>query len=76
VVRDNWNSTPWMEVGNFQKHCRDLGQSSMSRNPIEKIDSFKAMKVLTDIDQLRTIEGEMLLSLEDYGYKIVVKEVG
>ena len=45
---------------------------------IDNFDSFEfeSMKVLIDTDILRTINGEIVMSIEDSGYRIVIKEVG
>lgn len=42
--------------------------------PIEETFSFESMRILIDTDRLHSIEDELILSIEDVGYKIMIKE--
>lgn len=43
--------------------------------PIEETFSFESMRILIDTDILHSIEDGLILSIEDVGYKIMIKEV-
>ncbi|KAJ8423433.1 hypothetical protein Cgig2_010127 [Carnegiea gigantea] len=61
---------------NFKKIANIWGKLISLGKSIARTDSFESMKVLIVTDIFRTIEGEILLSLEDAGYRIMIKELG
>ena len=44
--------------------------------PIARTDSFDSMKIIVETDRMHSIKGDIILTIEDLGFRIVVKEVG
>jgi len=43
---------------------------------IERTDSFASIRVLIDTNGFDTIDADLILYIEDSGYKLKIKEVG
>ena len=61
---------------NFHGIAKIWGSLVSLGKSIARTDSFNSMKVLIDTGILTSIEGDVILHLEDQGYRIKVKEVG
>jgi len=70
VPPHGWNCENFQKIANVWGRLVSLGKS------ISRTDSFNSMKVLIDTDILGTIEGDLVLTLEDSGYRVKIKEAG
>jgi len=61
---------------NFKKVTDIWGRIICLGESIARTDSFDSMKVLIDTDRFYTIEAYVILSIEDSGYRLKMKEVG
>lgn len=61
---------------NFSKIAETWGRLICLGKPIYCTDSFESMKVRIVTDIFRRIDEELLLTLEDGGYRVWIKEVG
>lgn len=61
---------------NFKKVADICGRIVCLGKSIARIHSFDSMKVLIETDRFHTIEADVILSIEDSGYRLKIKEVG
>ena len=64
----------WWE--NFKRISNLWGKLISLGKPIFRTDSFESMKMLIATKILSRIEEEILLSIEDGGYRVTIKKVG
>ena len=76
VVGDFWSSSLWLKWENFKKIVDLWGRPISLGKSIARTDSFQSMKVLIVTNIFHTIEQEIILSLEDAGYRLMIKELG
>jgi len=70
VPPHRWNWENFHGIAKIWGSLVSLGKS------IARTDSFNSMKVLIDTGIFNSIEGDVILHLEDSGYRLKVKEVG
>jgi len=70
VPPHGWSWENFQRIANIWGSLVSLGKS------IARTDSFNSMKVLIDTGVFKSIEGDVLLTIGDAGYRVQVKEVG
>lgn len=70
VPPHGWNGKNLRRIAELWGRLICLGKS------ISRTDTFESMKVLVVTDRLHSIQGDLILQLEDSGYSISIKEVG
>ena len=70
VPPHGWKWENFQQISEFWGRLVCLGKS------IARTYSFVSMKFLIDIDIFYNIHGDFILTLGDYGYRVIVKEVG
>jgi len=61
---------------NFKRISEVWGRLISLGKPISRMDSFESMKMLIVTNIFSRIEEEILLTIEDLGYRVTVKELG
>jgi len=69
-------NTQMEETSLFSKDLfRNWGKLICLAKPILRTESFESMKVLIVTDILRTIHCDLILNIEDLGYRILIREI-
>ena len=70
MPRHGWLWENFKKIAELRRRLICLGK------PITRTDTFESMRILIATDHFHRIEAELLLHLEDSGYRLIVSKIG